>query len=64
MSQTGRPNDGTDPTSFFNIEFHVDLKPKEEWKRDITKIQAHRFHAGKICRVSGHIFQFLAADHG
>ena len=37
MSQAGRPNDGTDPTSFFNIEFHVDLKPQEEWKRKITK---------------------------
>jgi cobalt-zinc-cadmium resistance protein CzcA len=37
MSQTGRPNDGTDPTSFFNIEFHVDLKPKEEWTRNISK---------------------------
>ena len=37
MSQTGRPNDGTDPTGFFNIEFHVDLHPKEEWKRKITK---------------------------
>lgn len=37
MSQAGRPNDGTDPTSFFNIEFHVDLKPQEEWNRKITK---------------------------
>jgi len=37
MSQTGRPNDGTDPTGFFNIEFHVDLKPKEDWVRKITK---------------------------
>jgi len=37
MSQTGRPNDGTDPTGFYNVEFHVDIYPKEEWKRDITK---------------------------
>jgi cobalt-zinc-cadmium resistance protein CzcA len=37
MSQTGRPNDGTDPTGFFNIEFHVDLKPKEDWVRGISK---------------------------
>src|SRR6478609_8035059 len=37
MSQTGRPNDGTDPTGFFNIEFHVDLKPKDDWKRKISK---------------------------
>ncbi|WP_435355891.1 efflux RND transporter permease subunit [Emticicia sp. SJ17W-69] len=39
MSQTGRPNDGTDPTGFYNIEFLVDIFPKDEWKRDITKEQ-------------------------
>jgi len=31
-SQTGRPDDGTDTTSFFNTEYFVDLKPKEEWR--------------------------------
>jgi cobalt-zinc-cadmium resistance protein CzcA len=31
-SQTGRPDDGTDHTSFFNTEFFVDLKPKEQWR--------------------------------
>lgn len=37
LSQTGRPNDGTDPTGFFNIEFHIELIPESEWKRDISK---------------------------
>ncbi|GHU09383.1 hypothetical protein FACS189431_7350 [Alphaproteobacteria bacterium] len=37
LSQTGRPNDGTDPTGFFNIEFHAQLKPKGEWKRKVSK---------------------------
>ncbi|HEY9006208.1 efflux RND transporter permease subunit [Ohtaekwangia sp.] len=37
MSQTGRPNDGTDATGFYNIEFHVDIYPKSEWKSGITK---------------------------
>lgn len=37
LSQTGRPNDGTDPTGFFNIEFHAELKPEKEWKRKIKK---------------------------
>lgn len=32
LSQTGRPNDGTDATGFYNIEFHVDIYPKKEWK--------------------------------
>ncbi|WP_353103267.1 CusA/CzcA family heavy metal efflux RND transporter [Myroides odoratus] len=37
LTQTGRPNDGTDPTGFFNIEFHTQLKPESEWKRSISK---------------------------
>ncbi|MCY1722325.1 CusA/CzcA family heavy metal efflux RND transporter [Prolixibacteraceae bacterium Z1-6] len=37
LSQTGRPNDGTDPTGFFNIEFHVELHPHNTWERKITK---------------------------
>ena len=31
-SQVGRPDDGTDTTGFFNTEFYVDLKPKEQWR--------------------------------
>ena len=31
-SQTGRPDDGTDHTGFFNTEYFVGLKPKEEWR--------------------------------
>jgi cobalt-zinc-cadmium resistance protein CzcA len=31
-SQTGRPDDGTDHTGFFNMEFFVGLKPKEQWR--------------------------------
>jgi heavy metal efflux system protein len=27
----GRPDDGTDPTGFFNVEFYVGLKPYSEW---------------------------------
>lgn len=37
MTQTGRPNDGTDPTGFFNIEFNIELKPQGEWKRKLSK---------------------------
>lgn len=37
MSQAGRPNDGTDATGFYNIEFHVDIYPQKEWKRKQTK---------------------------
>ncbi|WP_247237719.1 efflux RND transporter permease subunit [Telluribacter sp. SYSU D00476] len=37
LSQTGRPNDGTDPTGFFNNEFHVQLTPEKEWERSLSK---------------------------
>ena len=32
ISQTGRPDDGTDTAGFFNTEYFVDLKPKKEWR--------------------------------
>jgi cobalt-zinc-cadmium resistance protein CzcA len=31
-SQTGRPDDGTDTTGFFNTEYFVGLKQKEQWR--------------------------------
>jgi cobalt-zinc-cadmium resistance protein CzcA len=31
-SQVGRPDDGTDTTGFFNTEYFVNLKPKEDWR--------------------------------
>ncbi len=30
-SEHGRPDDGTDPTGFFNDEFYVGLKPYSQW---------------------------------
>jgi cobalt-zinc-cadmium resistance protein CzcA len=33
MSHIGRPDDGTDVTSFFNVEFNVPLKPMEQWRK-------------------------------
>src|SRR5690554_5663964 len=37
LTQTGRPNDGSDPTGFFNNELHIQLHPEEEWKRKVSK---------------------------
>jgi cobalt-zinc-cadmium resistance protein CzcA len=31
-SELGRPDDGTDPTGFFNAEFYVGLKPYSQWR--------------------------------
>jgi len=39
-SEHGRPDDGTDPTGFFNAEFFVGLKPYSDWRGPIrTKPQ-------------------------
>jgi len=32
ISQVGRPDDGTDVAGFFNTEYFIDLKPKEQWR--------------------------------
>jgi cobalt-zinc-cadmium resistance protein CzcA len=37
VSQLGRPDDGTETTSFFNVEFAVDLKPEATWPKGMTK---------------------------
>ncbi len=36
LSQTGRSNDGTDPSGFYYVQMQVNLKPKEEWTRPIA----------------------------
>ena len=38
MSHVGRPDDGTDITSYFNLEFNVPLRPMEQWRRVPTSI--------------------------
>jgi cobalt-zinc-cadmium resistance protein CzcA len=37
VSQLGRPDDGTDVSGFFNIEFFAPLKPSGEWGHGVTK---------------------------
>jgi heavy metal efflux system protein len=37
VSQTGRPDDGTDVAGFYNNEFGVTLYPEEDWKPRVSK---------------------------
>lgn len=37
ISQTGRPDGGSDATGFYNQEFLIDLYPKDKWKSKLTK---------------------------
>jgi cobalt-zinc-cadmium resistance protein CzcA len=36
LSQTGRSNDGTDPSGFYYVQMQVNLKQKSEWKHNIS----------------------------
>ncbi|MGO9065017.1 MAG: efflux RND transporter permease subunit [Myxococcaceae bacterium] len=37
VSQLGRPDDGTDPVGFYNIELFVPLTPSSKWRKGMTK---------------------------
>ena len=42
VSQLGRPDDGTDVTGFFNLEFGAPLKPMEKWRRKPFKLFGYK----------------------
>jgi cobalt-zinc-cadmium resistance protein CzcA len=37
ITQHGRPDDGTDPDGFSNVEFFVPLKPFDTWRKGLSK---------------------------
>jgi cobalt-zinc-cadmium resistance protein CzcA len=61
-SELGRPDDGTDPTGFFNDEFYVGLKPYDDktWKSGSihTKEELSRDIEKKLDAYPGVIFNF------
>ena len=58
FTQTGRPNDGTDPTGFFNIEFNVQLKDPSDWKRKLSKEELVQEMRTKLEQYPGITFGF------
>jgi len=66
-SELGRPDDGTDPTGFFNVEFYVGLKPYKDptWQGAFhTKEELTVSIRQKLSAYPGIIFNFTqpAAD--
>jgi heavy metal efflux system protein len=51
-SELGRPDDGTDPTGFFNAEFYVGLKPYSQWSG------AYRTKDGLIAAINRKLATF------
>lgn len=58
LTQTGRPNDGTDPTGFFNIEFNIQLKDETDWVRKISKEEIIQEMRSKLSNYPGITFGF------
>lgn len=58
LTQTGRPNDGTDPTGFFNIEFNIQLKDESDWTRKISKEEIIQEMRNKLANYPGITFGF------
>ena len=57
ISQVGRPDDGSDASGFYNTEFFVDLRPREEWRAE--------FHGTKdelIAAMDKDLEQFPGVD--
>src|SRR5450631_3245806 len=57
ISQVGRPDDGSDASGFYNTEFFVDLRSRDEWRSD--------FHGKKdelIAAMDKDLQQFPGVD--
>ncbi len=59
-SQVGRPDDGLDFTGFFNTEYCVNLKPKDQWRavfhKDKEKLIAAMSH--ELTKIPGAVWNF------
>jgi len=59
VSQLGRPDDGTDPSGFFNIELFAPLKPFDVWERGLTKEKLTEELSGELQQAfPGVVFGF------
>ena len=53
MSQTGRPDDGTDVAGFYNNEFSVMLYPEGDWKPKMSKDELIQKMSEKLSVIPG-----------
>jgi cobalt-zinc-cadmium resistance protein CzcA len=58
VSQLGRPDDGTDATTFNNIEFNVLLRPQREWLHGLSKPALIHQMDQRLGRYPGVVFGF------
>jgi heavy metal efflux system protein len=59
VSQLGRPDDGTDVSGFYNVEFFAPLRPFGEWPRGVTKDRlTEELHSELSRAFPGVVFNF------
>lgn len=58
VAQIGRPDDGTDSTGVFNLEFGVYLKKPEQWPADETKSELEKKLQGYLETIPGIDYNF------
>lgn len=58
LSQTGRSNDGTDPSGFYYVQCQVNLKPHKEWKRNISTDQLVEEMDARLRQYPGIVYNY------
>jgi cobalt-zinc-cadmium resistance protein CzcA len=58
LSQTGRSNDGTDPSGFYYVQMQVNLKPKDEWERKMNTDELIAAMDAKLKQFQGINFNY------
>src|SRR5262249_42061661 len=61
-SQVGRPDDGTDPSGYYNAEFHVPLRPEGEWPAVKEETGVLRFFRKKRPRTKDELTEDMKAE--
>ncbi len=61
VSQMGRPDDGTDVSTFNNIEISAKLKPASEWRAHLTKPELIKEMSDRLARFPGIDLNFSQA---
>ena len=58
LAQVGRPNDGTDPKGFYNVQTQVDLYPQKQWKRKISEDELIAEMDTQLNKYPGIVFNY------
>jgi cobalt-zinc-cadmium resistance protein CzcA len=61
-SQIGRPDDGIDDGGYYDTEYFVDLKPRDEWRKQFkTKEQLVEAMNADVSKIPGPVWNFSQA---